>query len=293
MSETRPTPSTPPDLESLAAYVDGRLTGLRKAAVEERLVRDDDYYEVFLEILDFQAEEASRRRAFSPTLLPERKIARRRLRFAAPLAAAALLALVVGIWGGGGAAGPEAWTLPLNPSSVVAGEVGWSRVGWSQSRSSGMPSHLRLDEIAFRLGVRAVDLRTAVDGGDPLAALPLAAELQGLSAATELDAARQAFEDLRKVLDGGDADAVQGRLDRAEKKLTRAIPDAATAAFEFGGWLEASRLAALAQDAAALRKLLDMAPDADAARRVLEVGGGDRPSAALRVLEAMLVERGG
>ena len=37
-----------PDLEDLAAYLDGRLSNELKARVEERLARDEDYYEIFL-----------------------------------------------------------------------------------------------------------------------------------------------------------------------------------------------------------------------------------------------------
>ena len=42
------------DLEELAAFIDGRLSGERKARVEERLLRDEDYYEIYLETVQFQ-----------------------------------------------------------------------------------------------------------------------------------------------------------------------------------------------------------------------------------------------
>ena len=56
------------DLEELAAYIDGRLSKDRRARVEERLLSDEDFYEVFLETVRFQQEDAQRDDAFDVAL---------------------------------------------------------------------------------------------------------------------------------------------------------------------------------------------------------------------------------
>lgn len=56
------------DLETLAAYVDGRLTGDERAAVEARLAADEDSYELLVELMRTQdAVNAAPRPATAPT----------------------------------------------------------------------------------------------------------------------------------------------------------------------------------------------------------------------------------
>lgn len=50
---------TPNDLETLAAFVEGRLEGAERDAVVARLAEDEDYYEVYTETLHFLEEEAA------------------------------------------------------------------------------------------------------------------------------------------------------------------------------------------------------------------------------------------
>ena len=57
-----------PDLEELAAYVDGGLDVAERRAVEERLIRDEGYYEVYLETLRFLDREPESLSPRTPSL---------------------------------------------------------------------------------------------------------------------------------------------------------------------------------------------------------------------------------
>ena len=129
-----------PDLEDLAAFVDGRLSGERKARVEKRLLRDEGYYEVFLETVRFQQEqgqEGDRVAAVVP-------IARwRSWRVAAPLAAQ-----------DAGTASKEALEKahPKRPYSPYAGGAIPNRVFWGDTH---LHTGLSMDAGLFgaRLGL--------------------------------------------------------------------------------------------------------------------------------------------
>lgn len=58
MSNHPSTPGNLPDLEDLAAFAEQRLEGSARQAVMDRLASDEEYYEVYVELLRFRDEEA-------------------------------------------------------------------------------------------------------------------------------------------------------------------------------------------------------------------------------------------
>lgn len=258
------TTHTAPDLEELAAYVEGRLSGERKGQVEERLVRDEEYYEVFLHSVRFQREEKARRRS-------ERKVLRWRPWYLAPLAAAAVLAALVGF--PRLAKGPGDFAAALDPASVLASGDSWARLGWS-TRSAGRDSRsYRQEELAFRLGVRTVDLRVAVAGGDREAARTVAEDLEQEASLAGLRSMAGAFGDLKTRVESTELDALRSQLTEAEEYLARrwkSSPEAMSH-LRFGQWVEAGRLAAASHDSDALARLRRMAPEGGESTALLTV----------------------
>ncbi len=249
-----------PDLEDLAAFVDGRLSGERKARVEERLLRDEGYYEVFLETVRYrqdQGQEEDRVAAVVP-------IARwRRWGLAAPLAAAAVLVIAIGLL----RPGPDLAAL-LDPPAIVAAGEGWSDPDWRRLRSGGGPSPYDGEQLAFRLGARAVDLRVALGGGDREEADRLAAQAERWATDAGLYLLARSYEDLRHRIAGGADDAELQELAAAAETLLaesfeRRSPEGRRVAL--GRWAEAGRLAALSADAHALRRIVRQRPESAAA----------------------------
>lgn len=246
-----------PDLEDLAAYCEGRLSGERKARVEERLLRDEDYYEVFLENVRFAEEEA---RGGAAVARPGAWW--RSWRVAVPVAVAAGLALVVGL--------PklllpstDEWVARLDAKKVLAQTVTdleWDDPDWYRMRGPSSP--YRPEELAFRLGARIVDLRIALAAGDPVEAGGPAADLRRLTGYdVGLLPLEGAYESLLEKLANDDVEIGKVAAEAAslEAILREHYEDAQTdqeraeaERFALGVWTEAGRLAALAEDAQAL-----------------------------------------
>lgn len=72
MSEPRASAFDPGDLETLAAFIDGRLEGAERDAVVERLANDEDYYEVYAETLHFLEAESPTPSSGGDPVWPER-----------------------------------------------------------------------------------------------------------------------------------------------------------------------------------------------------------------------------
>ncbi len=253
-----------PDLEDLAAFVDGRLSGERKARVEERLLRDEDYYEVFLATVHFQEqsreqsqEEQQGRETERSSTAPVAIARWRSWRVAAPLAAAAVLAIAVGVLR---PAGDLAAVLDA-PALVARGET-WTDTGWSVTRSGGPgASGLSSQEIAFRLGARTVDLRVALAGDDPQAAIHFAAQAEGWCGDAGLFHLAPHYRHLREQIEsGGETEALLDLARQAEEQLAESFEGPAARRFALGRWAEAGRLAALSGDAGALDRVLRRDP---------------------------------
>jgi len=167
---------TRPDLEDLAAFVDGRLAGELRQSVEERLARDPAYYEVFLETLRFREENEA---VASPA-------ERRRVSFVRPaLAAAAVVVMAVGVWW---LASPSDATvrLALLDAERIVELEGWDSLDWTVQRGTELPRKLSAEQKAFRLGVRTVDFRVALAAGDLAEVEPALGQLKSLVRALRL-----------------------------------------------------------------------------------------------------------
>ncbi len=235
-----------PDLEDLAAYVDGRLSGELKARVEERLARDEDYYEVFLETVRFQEEQGREQQAGGEVVAPAAWWRSRRIQVAAPLAAAAVLAAAVGVprlIGGP----PTAELVARLDAQVVLDN--WVEPGWNVNRGELDPDLLRRQELAFRLGTRTVDLTVALEAGDLHAAGGWAAQLEKLAAGHDvLLPLGFKLTELITQIDGGDLAAAAKGAAQLEAHLADLLKRSEARYFDLGRWNEAGRLAALTDD---------------------------------------------
>ncbi len=259
-----------PDLEDLAAFVDGRLSGERKERVEERLLRDEDYYEVFLATVGFREEQDREQQGREEERGPAAPVAISRWRswhVAAPLAAAAVLAIAVGVLRPAGDLAAA-----LDAPAIVARET-WADTGWSVTRSGGPgPSGLEPEELAFRLGARTIDLRVALAGDDRQAAERFAAQAAGWSGDPDqfhLFHLVPGYQHLGERIADGETEALLDLARQAEELLAESLEGAEAQRFALGRWAEAGRLAALSGDAGALDQVLRRDPGS---RRVAAIG---------------------
>ncbi|MCP4664372.1 MAG: hypothetical protein GY856_54005 [bacterium] len=264
------------DLEELAAFIDGRLSGELKARVEERLLRDEGYYEIFLDTVRFRQEHDA---ASDAVPVPIRR--RRTWRLAVPLAAAALLVILINFMDLGGRASTNEWVAQLDTATIVAQE-GWDDPGWSRLRTANIPEgRYRPEELAFRLGVRAVDLRVALTAQDREQATRLAAMLEQLAEAADLFPVSSAYRDLRGQLESVEPGALVAQAAEIERWLSESFEDGPLEArrLALGAWSEAGRLAALSRDVGAL---------VDVFREDPGIGSIDEIATEIATLEALL-----
>lgn len=199
-----------PEVEQIAAFLDGRLEGDEREHVVAHLADCEDCYEIFSETARFlREEEAADAVAPEPAVeMPPPALSegagrvlrpgqgrwrRAALLPAAVLAAAAALALVV--WSpaarflGFGAEAPRsvadlAGGLPVeNAASTLAGT--WDQHGWPVMRGAGTALG-REEQRAFQIGVRVVEMDVALAAGDRELATRLTHDLETRLAAIEL-----------------------------------------------------------------------------------------------------------
>lgn len=238
-----------PDLEDLAAYLDGRLSDERRAQVEERLLRDEGFYSVFLESARFQQEqleESGGGEVVAPAAWW------RSWRVIAPMAVAASLVIAVSLWRLN--QGPNTSVADLNASKIVDQE-GWAEPGWTVLRSSNITQgRYQPKELAFRIGLRTVDLQVALAAGRRDAARMLTAMLEQLTDAADLFGASATYRDLLDRIESADFEALARQAAEIEKLIAEgyeADPEE-DRGFALGTWTEIGRLAALAGDAKVL-----------------------------------------
>lgn len=245
------TPSTHPcpDLEELAAFVDGRLAGGARASVVEHLASCEDCYEVYAETLrvveDLEAEPAAVEDEaadddLAPVVLHPRSFPWAWPAAAAALAAAAAVVLVVLL--------PVATSRTSGELVAVAGiggqtrlDKGWQEHGWSTTRSGNPYEYLDPAERSFRVGVRVVDLRSALELDDRDTARSIVAgEIIPLLEAEEFGFP-MLYEDLAKQLESG----ALTELIEPSAKAEEGLGPENEIYFELGKWVESARLAAL------------------------------------------------
>lgn len=264
------------DLELLAAFVDGRLSGEERAQMTAHLAACEDCYETFAETVRIREELGeAEAEAPVPEAVPDRperpetgKILtfprwRRYLPAAAPAAAAAVLALLV--W--------SPWRLDFSVESLTAGlgdpssKLGkdWTEHRWPAFRG-GPYENLSEQQLALRIGVRVVELEVALAADDLTTATSLANELPYLWKATEFGEFNSLnYEAIHKRLLEGETAGVLDKSRRAADDADDFVGDSAP--YLLGKWAAAGRLAAAAgnrdyfrrREVRALPRRLDLA----------------------------------
>jgi hypothetical protein len=246
------------DLELIAAFIDGRLSGEERARAVKMLADSDEALEVFASTLR-QQQDAS-----DVKVVPIATARRwRQWKVMVPIAAAAVLAILPTLVSRGSQAAlatEYAMDLTQDPHFASGLHADWDQRGWAVTRGSGSTSELPgarqvgsalESKLAFRLGVRLVDLQVALRLGDTALASRLTSEvLETLNAVAYADPVAARYAELKSRLA---TDAVTRSIERAsdaEREL-RGLLDAPS--FAFGEWVRAADLAAQTHDAAFFR----------------------------------------
>lgn len=232
------------DPEVLAALLDGRLSADERAAVLERLATTEAAYDAFVDAAAVLSEiEASEPKVEGAVRIW------RRAGFWLPLAAVLAAALLVPLARSGGPGAPA----PLLHAPALVASAGdgsltrvlganWEAPGWSVRRGATSDA-LTPDQRATRLGMRAADLRIALEAGDGTAARAFADELRALllpvAAAAPLAAEYAAIGEA--VRRGAASDSLRALATAADGNVRAFV----SPWWDLGSWLEQARLAAL------------------------------------------------
>jgi hypothetical protein len=241
------------DLELLAAFIDGRLSGEERARAVKMLADSDEALELFASTLREQ-------RTSPPTVVQVVPITTarrwRQWKVMLPVAAAAVLAIVmvpklIGPGGQPGLANQYAMELLRDPRFAEGLRAGWEERGWSVTRGGGLsreaPGMPRAgsateSRLAFRLGVRSIDLQIALRRGDTALAARLTSEvLETLNGVGFSDLVRARYTELKSALA---ADALPRSIERASDAEREMLDLLGSASFAFGQWVRAAELAA-------------------------------------------------
>lgn len=277
---SRPEPAI--DLDLIAAFIDGRLGPADRERAMTLLASSDAAFEVFVDATRVRAENGDGVIPIGRSRRWLRGGAGRRTTWfvLAPAAAAAVLLFVV-LPRMGARSGRDT---SVSATSLVgalggtdlraaASTVGEGERGWSVTR--GASSSLADSASAFRLGVRALDLRVAVMADDRSAADRLTGEMLDRIAGIELSqfvAAR--YTNLRREIAGSQREQLLAQVSQAEDALGKLLagrPDDAFW-FNFGKWSAAAELAAGARSPAFFQSDLSARVVSGALAR----GGGTR-----------------
>jgi hypothetical protein len=288
-----------PDLEDIAAFLDGRLPADRRALLIEHLAGCESCYEAYAGAASFLEEDSQTADSRQPEPLappgpferPDR-VGRRgepqapRWRGWWAAAVAALLAVAVGLllvrWLGG--AGGELSTERL--ASLVGGPAAASAVPWKGrvTRGPAEPADVPPDLQSFRLGVRFLDLRLTLAGGDREGADEALRRLNQLLEGIDFlpEETKEAYRQLRSAAHKPDV-APRSLLPDAAAWEAKGFKDLVEPRYvELGRWTEACRLAGVSGKPdlfreRATRRVLDqaVAPDtkepSDLGPRAIEI----------------------
>jgi hypothetical protein len=243
-----------PELEDLAAFLDGKLTAEERARITDHLANCESCYEVFAGTARF-LEDTRDQQSLPPPHQPvapqrpferwrEPRAPRFRRRWVTAAAAAGLMAATAGLllfWQGG-------WTLSTEQlASLVGGPVATAAVPWEGKvvRGEQEVQELPPEVGAFRLGVRFLDLHLALASGDKQRADEALRRLDNLLKDVELlpSETRTTFGAMRKSLQQGAAP--RSFLADAGTREKKAIKELLVEPrfIELGSWTEACRLA--------------------------------------------------
>jgi hypothetical protein len=256
-----------PELEELAAYVDGRLSGADRDRVTDHLDRCPDCFELVAETVRFQREDETEQRG-GGTVVRSNRFGRLGGRKLASIAAAAAALVALAIVIPRLAPGPEELPGPRLASAdlLEAFSEGTARAAVDaiprDTPALGFAGDPGRGPAAVRLGARLVDLRTAARAGSGLRAREMVYSIEDLiaSAAGEerdraLDPALDSFlEEAGSALDGEDFGRLEAATSRLEAGLEARLETGLDRdALAFGKWAEAGRLAAAAGDGSFFR----------------------------------------
>jgi hypothetical protein len=249
------------DLELLAALIDGRLTGEERARALRLLAESDDALELFASALRDQPKP-------EPGVVPISAARRwRQWKVALPVAAAAVLAVVLPrlITLGGSADFATQFATDFGQAPLAANGAqkvamvplnsGWDARGWTTRGVGVRPAagtsragSATENKLAFRLGVRTVDLQVALSRGDTAIARRVADEIHDmLNSVSFSPAVADSYDKLREHLATDPLPRSIDRASSAEHELRELLHNTP---FVFAQWLGAADLAAQTHDAA-------------------------------------------
>ncbi len=261
MSTAESTPRRIPDLEDLAAYLDGRLEAAERQAVEERLAEDTDYYQTMVETVHFREEMAADGSVDAGPVTSSRTSPRRPILLWQGLAAAAVLVLAVGLWHFNRSSASELFYATVDAPAVLAIE-GWDQRGWRVNRSTSLPAGLSRSELAFRLGTHQVGLKLALLASDrDLASTAVAHSRQVVEVLGSLKAS--SYGHLKTDIDSDEPmDELRTLADSIEQGLLKDFePSTAEgSSLRAGQWCEMARLSALGKLRQPLLTFLERPP---------------------------------
>lgn len=245
------------DLELLAAFIDGRLSGEERARAVKMLANSDEALELF-------ASTIREQRATEPAVVKVVPITTarrwRQWKVMVPAAAAAVLAIVmvprlVGTGGHAVLANEYAMELARDPRFDGGLRAGWEERGWSVTRGGGLSREgtatragsAAESRLAFRLGVRSLDIQVALRRGDTTLAGRLATDILDLLNGVDLsEPVKATYADLKSRLATDALARSTERASDAERDLRELL---GSASFTFGQWVGAAELAAQTHDA--------------------------------------------
>ncbi|HSG39360.1 MAG TPA: zf-HC2 domain-containing protein [Thermoanaerobaculia bacterium] len=260
---TTPTPTPPPASgephspwescpydEDLAAYVDGALSSAEMKRVEEHIASCEDCYNIYLGVLQFQLEH-------EPVLADPGEVVRFPPIKKPPKpwwlgkAAAALAFAVVGLGGGGYAflLTPPPGLSTDKVTQPIQGREGLAESSWlgPTFRGSGDGEETPLDPASFQLGVQLVNLQVSLGANEAERSQDVVARILNLlESQLFVDDLKEAYKEITVAISDGTppTDLVSKASDLAGR--TREALD--TTHLDLGQWVEAGRLASIAQE---------------------------------------------
>lgn len=286
-----------PELETLAAFADGRLAGAERAAVVAHLADCEACREIVVETRALAERPLAAGEEARGEVVPFRRPARRGRGKTALVAAAAAVAAIAGALWFSARPGSVDGTLAAvgrDPQAVARLGGDWGEPLWSVTRGDGPVVSEKAR--AFRLGARSAGLDLALAAGDRRAARRLAAECALLVGDVPLaDPVAHLYREIARR--AGEPGAALGPLAADAATAARLAREAVEAPlWELGRWAEAGRLAAAAEVRAGLPGpplAPEIPADLEALARRAARPELDAPLAAQAAAFAELVARGG
>lgn len=246
---------THPDLEHLAAFVDGRLAGAERTRLVEHLAECEDCLDLVAETGNLQ-EDLQDELEEEPTSGAEVVTHPRAWKRWGPavLTVAAVLTLVVGAWRTDWLLGPslgvETLADRLEGSAARLEPGAWTDHGWGTFRGEELTREQ--EQASFRAGVLAVDLQVLLRTGQRERAAEVAEDLRKqIRELPSVGPLGASYDELAQGLwEGEPLPALAQEATRADEYLKGLIDEIY---YELGKWAEAGRLAARGGDREALR----------------------------------------